>query len=201
MMTAGVSSAIAQNTAQPAAVNHLFINGRQIEGSLLKNDQRFYVSIDAVAQAFGGSVSYEADKILLRLPELPGMESASKLAVGSVKGTISYYDFRRQMSAPDSSAKLFLVKGNVARISEDSMFLAINTGAILSPKGLTVVKTTIADGSGNYELMNIPPGEYTLIIRSNHKTAVSARDVVEGVLAQFTVVVSAGDIVQKSFDF
>jgi hypothetical protein len=92
------------------------------------------------------------------------------------------------------------VKGNVARISEDSMFLTINTGDILAPKGLKVVNTTIADGNGNYELMNIPPGEYTLIIQSNHKTAVTNRDL-RGVLTQFTIGVGAGDVVQKSFDF
>jgi hypothetical protein len=200
MMTAGVSSATAQDTVQPAAVSRLFVNGRQVEGSLLKNDQRFYVSIDALAQALGGSVSYEADRIVLRLPELPSTESASKVATGTVKGTISYYDPRRQVSVPDSSAKLFLIKGTIARISEDSMFLAINTGDILAPKGLTVVKTTIADGSGNYELISIPPGEYTLIIQSNHKTAVSDRDL-HGVLAQFAIGISAGNIVQKSFDF
>jgi hypothetical protein len=48
--------------------------------------------------------------------------------------------------------------------------------------------------------MNIPPGEYTLIIQSNHKTAVTNRDL-RGVLTQFTIGVGAGDVVQKSFDF
>jgi hypothetical protein len=79
------------------------------------------------------------------------------------------------------------------------MFLPINT-VILQPKGLTLVKTTIADGAGNYELTNVSPGEYTLIIQSNHQKEVNARDV-HGRLVQFTLEVLAGDIIQKSFEF
>jgi hypothetical protein len=63
-----------------------------------------------------------------------------------------------------------------------------------------VAKATIADGGGNYELMSVPPGQYTLIIQSNHKTEVSKRDI-NGVLVQFTIWIAAGDVVQKSFGF
>lgn len=39
---------------------------------------------------------------------------------------------------------------------------------VVDGKTYYAVKSTLADGNGNFELADIPPGEYTLVMQSNH---------------------------------
>jgi hypothetical protein len=88
---------------------------------------------------------------------------------GGVKGTLTYFFDFHVGNKPDSGTKVWLVKGR-AEIPANQTF--VGTSSALGTSGNTeqyiAIKYSIADGNGNFELLGIPPGQYTLVLQSAH---------------------------------
>lgn len=141
-----------------------------------------------------------------------GGESAES---GNVKGTVTYFVSFHDGNKPDTGTKIWLVKDHV-EIPADQNFVgssfALGTGA--NPEQYTAVKYAVADGNGNFELLEVPPGQYTLILQSAHTKGTlkdkrnlfgrgnrpNLRDSV-GRVESLTVLIKPGETVNASKDF
>jgi hypothetical protein len=95
--------------------------------------------------------------------------TAQPLETGRVKGTLTYFfDFHTGNRA-DSGAKVWLIKGH-AEIPANQTFVASSAalGSAENPDRYSVFKYSVADENGNFELLDIPAGEYTLVLQSAH---------------------------------
>jgi hypothetical protein len=63
-----------------------------------------------------------------------------------------------------------------------------------------IVQRTVADGNGNFEIDNIPIGEYTLILHSAHVKKIEVRDNM-GRTVTFSLKISNGETLDRSYDF
>ncbi len=102
-----------------------------------------------------------------------------EVGVGRIKGTLTYYFNETSGDKADVGSKAWLIKGSVEildsaevwDVSEKHLELAvkINQG---KPEEVTtkykIVRFAVADGNGNFEILDIPVGQYTLVIESNH---------------------------------
>jgi hypothetical protein len=156
-------------------------------------------------------------------PTMPTQPATSQLPLvnartaetGRVKGTLTYF-FSFQVGAkPDSGTKVWLVKGR-AEIPADQNFVATSTalGTSGNPEQYNAFKYSIADENGYFELLDIPPGEYTLIMQSAHtrgtlkeKTHIfgkgnsrSLRDS-KGRVESFNLLIKPGETADASKDF
>ncbi|MBG9944188.1 hypothetical protein ABD77_19870 [Brevibacillus formosus] len=92
-------------------------------------------------------------------------EPALPIQKGSLKGTITwqYNDFVG--TKPDVNAKIFLIRKdfdiNTITEMEEKLFISIEA----APKG-SGLYTAKANGYGNYEIGNVPVGEYYIIVVS-----------------------------------
>jgi hypothetical protein len=88
---------------------------------------------------------------------------------GNVKGMLTYFFDFRSGNKPDTGSKLWLVKGRV-EIPVDKTFVANSTalGTGENPEQYTAVQYSIANENGYFELHDVFPGEYTLILQSAH---------------------------------
>ncbi len=95
--------------------------------------------------------------------------TAPALETGRVKGTLTYFFSFQVGPKPDAGSKVWLVKGR-AEIPADQNFVATNSalGTSGNPEQYNAFKYSIADENGNFELLEIPPGEYTLVMQSAH---------------------------------
>jgi hypothetical protein len=88
---------------------------------------------------------------------------------GSVKGTLTYFFSFHIGNKPDAGSKVWLVRGG-AEIPADQNFVA--TGAAVGtsgdPEEYAAIKYSVTDENGNFELLDVPTGRYTLIIQSAH---------------------------------
>ena len=110
-------------------------------------------------------------------PTMPTQPTSSQLPpvnagtaeTGRVKGTLTYFFSFQVEAKPDAGSKVWLVKGRV-EIPADQNFVATSTslGTSGNPEQYNALKYSIADENGNFELPEIPPGEYTLIMQSAH---------------------------------
>jgi len=168
----------AQQSAAP-----LTVNGHEIKGKVLEIDGKHFVAVEDLAQSLGGSLSY-AGGIALTLPSPVSASPAptQQTGTGRIKGTLTYFlnvDFGNR---PETGSEVWLLEGHV-EIPADQFFEGMaKPGVLISYVGKTraridkipahtefkVFKHTEADGSGNFELVDIPVGEYTLIIQSRH---------------------------------
>jgi hypothetical protein len=88
---------------------------------------------------------------------------------GNVKGTLTYFVNFHDGSKPDTGTKIWLVKDHV-EIPADQNFVGSSgaLGAGANPEQYTAIKYAVADSNGNFELLEVPPGQYTLILQSAH---------------------------------
>jgi hypothetical protein len=100
--------------------------------------------------------------------QLP-VAAAQSAETGSVKGTLTYFFNFHDGSKPDTGTKIWLVKDHV-EIPADQNFVGSSTalGTSVNPEQYTAVKFAIPDGNGNFELLEVSPGQYTLILQSAH---------------------------------
>jgi hypothetical protein len=147
-------------------------------------------------------------------PQLPTV-TAQPLETGRIKGTLTYFFDFHIGNKPDTGSKVWLVKGHV-EISADQTFVGTSTalGTSGNPEQYTAIQYSIADENGNFELHDIPPGEYTLIMQSAHTVGTlnekrsffgrgngrSPRDS-KGRIEFLNVLIKPGETVNASKDF
>jgi hypothetical protein len=95
--------------------------------------------------------------------------AAEPRETGGVKGTLTYFFDFHVGNKPDSGTKVWLVKGR-AEIPANQTFVGTSSalGTSGNPEQFIAIKYSIADANGNFELLGIPPGQYTLVLQSAH---------------------------------
>jgi hypothetical protein len=134
---------------------------------------------------------------------------------GRIHGTLTYFVDFHVGNQPDTGSKVWLVQGRIG-IPADKEFIGTSTnlGTSESPEQYKVTKYSIADENGHFELLDIPPGEYTLIMQSAHTKGTlkekrnlfgrgngrNLRDRI-GRVEFLSLLIKAGDAVDASRDF
>jgi len=176
-------SAAAQDkkNAPAKSSTSVLINGQPIKGKVLEIDGKHFVAIEDLAQSLRGTIAYGDGQIALTLSQVPSVTTAQpplsqlpsvtaqSLETGRVKGTLTYFLNFQIGNKPDTGSKVWLVKGRV-EIPADQTFVGTGTalGTSGNPEQYTATKYSVADENGNFELLDVPPGEYTLIMQSAH---------------------------------
>lgn len=159
----------------------VLINGQPINGKVLQIDGKHFVAVEDLAQSLRGTIAYGDGQITLTLSQVPSVTTAqppsSQLPsvtaqppeTGRVKGTLTYFFNFHIGNKPDTGSKVWLVKGRV-EIPANQNFVATSTalGTSGNPEQYTATQYSVADENGNFELLDVPPGEYTLIMQSAH---------------------------------
>lgn len=88
---------------------------------------------------------------------------------GRVQGTLTYFVDFHIGNKPDFGSKVWLVEGRV-EIPADKHFVGTSSvlGTSENPDQYNATKYSITDENGHFELLDVPPGEYTLIMQSAH---------------------------------
>ncbi len=175
-------SAAAQDkkNAAPQSSTSVLINGQPIKGKVLEIDGKHFVAVEDLAESLRGTIGYGDGQIALTLSQLPSVTAqppssqlpsmtAQPPETGSIKGTLTYFFNFRIGAKPDTGSKVWLVKGRV-EIRADQNFVGNSTalGTSENPEQFNAIKYSITDEKGNFELLDIPPGQYTLIMQSAH---------------------------------
>ena len=187
-------SATAQDRkdAAPQSSTSVQINGQPVKGKVLEIDGKHYVAVEDLAQSLRGTISYSDRHISLTLLQPPSetvqtplSQSSSATAqpsssevssrdarppeTGRVKGTLTYFFNVQIGKRPDTGSKVWLAKGRV-EIPADQKFVGTSTalGTSGQPERYNAIKYSVTDDNGNFELLDIPPGQYTLIVQSAH---------------------------------
>jgi hypothetical protein len=170
----------------------ILVNGQPIRGKVLEIDGKHYVAVEDIAQSLRGSIAYGDGQILLtisKLPTIPAQPTPSQassamppasavpsqsitaqpLENGGVKGTLTYFFDFHTGNKPDAGAKVWLVKGH-AEIPANQNFVVTSAalGTTANPEQYSVVKYSIVNEKGDFELLDVPAGQYTLVMQSAH---------------------------------
>jgi hypothetical protein len=175
-------SATAQDKkdAAPQSFTSILINGQAIKGKVLEIDGKHFVAVEDLAQSLRGTIAYGDGQIALTLPQLPLATAQPPLpqpvsvrtqppGAGRIKGTLTYFFSFQIGNKPDTGSKVWLVKDRV-EIPPDQNFVATNAalGTTENPEQYKAIQYSAADENGNFELLDIPPGKYTLVMQSAH---------------------------------
>jgi hypothetical protein len=95
--------------------------------------------------------------------------NAQPAEAGSVNGTLTYFFSFHEGNKPDAGSKVWLVKDRI-EIPAGQSFVGSSTalGTSSNPEQYNAIKYAVADANGNFELLDVPPGQYTLILQSAH---------------------------------
>lgn len=96
-----------------------------------------------------------------------GQQETKTTATGRIRGTVTFFFNQYQGHKPDIGAEVVVTPGPVY-ISESSTVVMVPTLLAVDGKQYDVTAHTIVDGSGNFELPDVPVGEYTLVIKSSN---------------------------------
>jgi hypothetical protein len=167
------------------------INGQSIKGKVLEIDGKHFVAVEDLAQSLRGTISYSEGQIALTLsppagaptalvkpaqgaipaspPPQPPPMAAQHLETGRIEGTLTYFFDFHTGNKPDTGSKIWLVKDHVA-IPADQDFVGSSTslGTSANPEEYHAIQYSTADANGNFEMPDIPAGQYTLILQSAH---------------------------------
>jgi hypothetical protein len=166
------------------------INGRLIPSRVISG--QVFVKAEDVAIATDATMSQSHEGITLtttpsggshtQCPETAVPIESHAVNYGTIRGTLSYYFNRNYGNKADTGSKVYLLAGQII-ISPNSLLTAVGTSATgwqlkvaeREPSGaygpwrdFQLVKHTVSDGVGNFELAGVPEGSYTIIIESNH---------------------------------
>jgi hypothetical protein len=170
----------------------VLVNGQPVRGKVLEIDGKHFVAVEDLAQSLHGTIAYGDAQILLTFSKLPGPArspssqpspaslapaptvpmpsiTAQPLESGGVRGTLAYFFDFHTGNKPDAGAKVWLVKGH-AEIPANQIFTAsaAAVGTPANPEQYRAVKYSVADEKGNFELLDVAAGQYTLILQSAH---------------------------------
>lgn len=188
-------SAAAQDKGAATALSatSVQVNGQPIRGKVLEMDGKHYVAVEDLAQTMHGAIAYGDGQISVMLPLLsssavapvpqPPAAAPSPKAVapqpaaviqphagtGGIKGTLTYFFSFHDGNKPDNGSKVWLVAGR-AEIPADQNFVATSAslGTTANPQQYSVIQYAAANDAGGFELRDVPPGEYTLVLQSAH---------------------------------
>ena len=164
------------------------------------------------SQSASSRVSSAADQP----PSSPLPSTTSRPSgTGNVKGTLTYFFSFHIGNKPDAGSKVWLVKAG-AEIPVDQNFVATSAavGTSGDPEEYAAIQYSVTDENGNFELLDVPTGGYTLIIQSAHTKGTlnekkkffgrgdgrTPRDS-NGRVAFLNVLIKAGETVDASKDF
>ncbi len=109
-----------------------------------------------------------------------GAATARRPDVGTVQGRVVYGDGHDAASLPDAGSDVWVFAGKREFPLDCAIFPSPRelTMGQCGTRNLSVpfLKHTTADGSGRFAVPDLPPGEYTLVIRSNHRRGIEKRD-------------------------
>jgi hypothetical protein len=212
--------------AVPQSSTSVLINGQPIKGKVLEIDGKHFVSVEDLAESLRGTIGYGDGQMALTLSQLPSTTAqqpppqppsmaAQPLETGRVKGTLTYFFNPHTGTKPDTGSKVWIVKGRV-EIPADQNFVGTSTalGTNGNPEQYSAIKYSITDENGNFELLDILPGQYTLIMQSAHTKGTlnekrslfgrgkghNPRDS-SGRVEFFDVLIKAGETLDASKDF
>ena len=190
-------SAVAQDKkdAAPQSSTSVVVNGQAVKGKVVEIDGKHFVAIEDLAQSLHGTISYGDGQMALTLPQITSVAtmpaplqapsvalqpppalptpvtpvSAQPMENGRVKGNLSYFFDFHAGNKPDAGSKVWLVKGRI-EIPANENFVASSTvlGSSANPEKYSALKYSVADENGNFELLDIPAGDYTLVLQSSH---------------------------------
>jgi hypothetical protein len=167
------------------------VNGQPVKGKVLEMDGKHFVAVEDLAQSMHGAIAYGEGEVVVTLPQISstGAKPASSqhtptttatapslppvtaepMKNGIVKGTLTYFFDFHTGSKADGGSKVWLVKGRV-EIPASQNFVASSTavGTSGNPEQYSAIKYAVADENGNFELFDISPSEYTLVLQSAH---------------------------------
>jgi hypothetical protein len=167
------------------------INGQSIKGKVLEIDGKHFVAVEDLAQSLRGTISYSEGQIALTLlpppaasaplvkpaqqaipaspPPQPPQTAAQRLETGRIEGTLTYFFDFHTGNKPDTGSKIWLVKDHIA-VPADQDFVGSSTslGTSANPEEYHAIQYSTADANGNFEMLDIPSGQYTLILQSAH---------------------------------
>jgi hypothetical protein len=151
--------------------------------------------------------------VLVFIPFRWSNAQAPAAGVGRIKGVLTYFFNANDGSKTDVGSEIWLIEGHAIEIHECEIFTAFMTGAhvlkvddkghgqsIADTTRFKVVKHTVADGNGNYELSDVPAGKYTLVMKSSHSKGSCPRDM-DGKIKLTMVDVKTSETVDASTDF
>jgi hypothetical protein len=178
----------------------LIVNGRLVPTVVVRIDNRIYVSLEDLSSALNGAVTLKGDVVIALFgADQPTPESAGKNSGGGVRGTLTYFFNSNQGNLPDTGAEVALVPGRLD-VPSGAVVLVLGPEITIGEKNVQAVKTTAADGSGNFSLEDLPPGEYTVLLKSNHAKGATSRDFGGKIRTEF-VTVESGKTLDMSEDF
>jgi hypothetical protein len=134
--------------------------------------------------------------------------STGNKANGGIKGTLTYFFNENFGLKPDTGAEVFVAQDwfeipeqYIVGLYPEKITLGTLEGSNYTPvASYPVVKTTRADGTGNYEFNDVPAGKYTLVFKSSHAKSISNRDL-KGKIRHIQITIDPGEIVDESLDF
>lgn len=140
-------------------------------------------------------------------PEATAQQVPTDAGTGRIRGILTFFFNDNYGNRPDTGSGVWLIRGNV-EIPSTSFFLGLSDAVVVDKAHYSSVAHTVADGNGSFDLVDVPVGDYTLVIQSNHtkgahglgKAAVTMRDI-GGRVIVFPARLGAGQTVDKSWDF
>jgi len=200
-----LGSATALNAQVPKASpisKNLVVNGQPIKANVLVIDGKHFVAIEDLAQGLAGSISYGSETLTLTFPVTASQDA--KHDAGRIKGTLTYFFNSNYGSKPDTGIRVWLLNGHLD-IANGQMFFVGNDQLLVGSTSqklqmYAVVKKSTADGNGNFELFDVPPGSYVLIVQSSHAKGSGMRDI-DGKVRVQQIEIRAGETVDGSWDF
>jgi hypothetical protein len=179
----------------------LTVNGHAVSSAVVRVDGRFYVSLEDLTSALNGAVTLKGDEIIASFATDQALAPSPQLGNGTIRGTLTYFFNPNRGNLPDAGAEIALVSGRLDTVpSTASVIMLGRELTVIAGKKLEPVKATTADGSGNYSLQDVPPGEYTLLLKSNHSRGATQRDY-SGKIRTEILRVEAGKTLDISEDF
>jgi hypothetical protein len=88
---------------------------------------------------------------------------------GRIHGSLTYFFSFHVGNKPDNGSKVWLVKDR-AELPADQSLVATNAtlGTSGNPQQYSAIQYAVTDDNGNFELPDVPPGQYTVIVQSAH---------------------------------
>lgn len=191
--------------AEPASLR-VFLNGQEIQGSLIQTNGTIYLPLDAVTKALGAKVTIQTNQVDIATPQ-PVVVAGRSGASAVIRGTLTWQNHVYETKAPDMGARIWLVpESQVAAIvtaAGGTITEPIPQKAVGWEKNLTTeyhLPMATTDYRGDFSFDNAPSGKYLLILKSRQANGLAARDR-DGKVRFLRIEVRDGQSADGSFNF